>query len=402
MFAYMAARHLDMHKNAFVFFLVHRRELVQQTVSTFDALGISRDRVYIGMVQSQAKLKNLAEPSMIMFDEAHHATAKTWTNVIDMFPNSITIGLTATPIRMSGAPLGHIFDSIVCGPNTKQLIENKYLAPFEYYAPKLSSINPSEFITRGSEFDQTQVSEIYLKSKIYGDVRKYIDLSRKTIIYCPTLEFSRVLEREIEGVVHFDGSTPAAERLSIVERFRNGEIRVLSNVDLIGEGFDVPDCDTVILLRPTKSTALYIQQSTRAMRYQPGKVAKIFDLVGNVFLHGMPDEDRVWTLDKSMKARNRTEVEEVTVRTCKTCMRAYPGTNRICPYCSSDNGKTPHQIKQELQAELEKIEKIEKYNNRREQGQAQSYEQLIALGVKRGYKNPSYWAKNIIRSRGRK
>ena len=108
-----------------------------------------------------------------------------------------------------------------------------------------------------------------LKNKIYGDIGKYLHIGRKTIIYAPSVELSRSLS--ILGVVHVDGNTSPSERTEIINKFRSGEIEWLSNVDLFGEGFDVPDCEVVILLRPTKSTGLFIQQTMRALRYQPNK-----------------------------------------------------------------------------------------------------------------------------------
>ena len=126
-----------------------------------------------------------------------------------------------------------------------------------------------------------------LKNKIYGDIKKYLDPSRKTIIYSPSVDFSKSLNAL--GVVHVDGTTPLVERNDIINKFRTGEIMHLTNVDLFGEGFDIPDCEVVILLRPTKSTTLFIQQTMRALRFVENKRATIYDLVGNVFTHGLPN-----------------------------------------------------------------------------------------------------------------
>ena len=122
----------------------------------------------------------------------------------------------------------------------------------------------------------------------------------KAICYCHTVGASMDAASEFRAhgisAIHIDAKTPAFERKQIINDFRTGKVQVLTNVDIIGEGFDVPDCSTVILLRPTDSLSLHIQQSMRSMRYQPGKTAKIIDHVGNVHLHGLPDQERVWVL----------------------------------------------------------------------------------------------------------
>lgn len=402
-FADMAYKHVKRNfKENNVWFLVHRQELVDQTLNTFKSFKIPMGNVFVGMVQTLAsKIKKgqiEGKPSLIIFDEAHHATAKTWESIVNYFEDVPMVGLTATPHRMNGEPLGNIFDDLVVGVDSQFLMSTGYLSRYDYYAPKI--INES-FSMKGSDFDQQSVAELFEKKKIYGDVKKYIDFNRKTIIYCPNIKYSKDLEKLIPGVVHFDGETPKEERRKIVEEFRDGKIKVLSNVDLIGEGFDVPDCDTVILLRPTQSLSLYIQQSMRCLRPQPNKQAIIYDLVGNVFRHGLPTEPRTWSLEEKLKTRNPSGEEDLIVRTCKKCLLAYSGVKSICPYCGNDNKKTKKQIEQEKKAELEKIEFINKKEKKIEQGKAQSLQDLIAIGKKRGYKNPQFWAKQVLKSRNK-
>ena len=167
----------------------------------------------------------------------------------------------------------------------------------------------------------------------------------------------------------------------------------------MGEGFNVPDCECCMLLRPTMSLALYIQQSMRCMRYQEGKKAIIIDCVGNCFRHGMPDDDREWSLHGKMKCLNESAEPDIVSRECNRCHRVYSGLAPICPYCGNDNHKTRKQIEQEEQAELEKITAIEKRNNRREVGMTKDFNSLVELGRKRGYKNPTYWARCVWNSR---
>lgn len=395
-FADMAHKHIEKDPNNFVWFLVHRQELVDQTIETFTRFGIPMNNVFVGMVQTVTRnLTKFKTPSIIIFDEAHHAKAKTWYNIIDFYNNVPMIGLTATPIRMDGKPLGDVFDSLIIGEEADSLISQGYLSPYDYYAPPVKDM---EFKMKGVDYDLDHFTAELLKSKIYGEITKYVDQNKKTIIYSPSIAFSKMLVEKI-GATHFDGDTPKAERRQIVEDFKSGKIKLLSNVDLIGEGFDVPDCEVIILLRPTQSLSLYVQQATRGLRPQPGKRATIYDLVGNVYRHGMPTEKRDWSLSDPKKVRNPSGEPDVVVRRCEKCLLVYGGRDRICPHCEHDNGKTRAEIEQEEKAELEKIEAIEKKKERIEVGRARTLEELIQIGYKRGYKNPYYWAKMVFHSR---
>ena len=125
------------------------------------------------------------------------------------------------------------------------------------------------------------------------------------------------------------------------------------------------------------------------MRYKENKRALIIDMVGNCYRHGLPDEDRVWSLDKKPRLANNSgeRTGDVVARECTNCFRVYRGNDPICPYCGFDNKKTQKQIKEDEKAELEKVEKFEKIKRRQEQGMARSYEELVEIGKKRGFKN---------------
>lgn len=391
-FAEMAARHTALRADNYVWFLVHRRELIDQTLDTFDRFGIDRSRIMVAMVQTVARnTTRYTQPTLIIFDEAHHATARTWQRIIEKFPTLPMVGLTATPARLDGSPLGSVFDALVLGPSADWLTANGYLCEYDYYAPVATDL---EYKIKGADYDMDEFSASLLRSKIYGDIGKYIDPSRKTLIYCPSVAFSQALCASVVAT-HFDGTTPDAERADIVARFRSGEIRVLSSVDLVGEGFDVPDCEAVIMLRPTQSLALYIQQAMRCLRPGPGKRAVIYDMVGNVYRHGIPTEPRDWSLTQARRCRNASAEPDLLVRECKTCHRVYTGTASLCPYCGAENGKTRKEIEQDTAAELERVQKVE----RRKQGMARSYEQLVEIGRQRGYKNPEFWARAVWRGR---
>lgn len=404
-FAFMAYQHVSRTSSARVWFLVHRRELVEQARATFTAWGLTDTHIYVGMVQTISRRLSRGitpedTPTLIIYDEAHHATSTTWQRIVSAYPRVPTVGLTATPARLDGDALGAVFDDICVGVDAPWLIDRGYLAPYDYYAPR--TVDMRTVSLRGADYDADGVADVLLKSHIYGDVMRYINKNNKTIIYCPTVAFSRDLASRITGAVHFDADTPTAERDAIVQAFRAGTVRVLTNVDLIGEGFDVPDCDTVMLLRPTQSVTLYIQQAMRGMRPHGNKRATIYDFVGNCYRHGLPTDHREWSLSGRMRAKNPSGDPDVTARLCSHCMRVYAGVSAVCPYCGHHNGKTRAQIQADEKAELERIETAKKLESRRQQGRAQTYGELIQLGRDRGYKHPEQWARYIIRSRGGK
>lgn len=153
-------------------------------------------------------------------------------------------------------------------------------------------------------------------------------------------------------------------------------------------GLSVDDCECCMLLRPTKSLILFIQSSMRCMRYQEGKTAIILDFVGNYTRHGLPDDDREWKLTYSKTKRN-AEGTQIAIRQCNKCYKVYKGSNRICPYCSNDNGKTREEIKAEEKAELERIKRVEKFQRKKEIWQCQTMSELIQYGREHNYKSPA-------------
>lgn len=328
----------------------------------------------------------------------HHYVSKTFNRILEAFP-APCVGLTATPARLDGSGLGQIFDAMWTGPDPDWFVERGWLSEYDYFAPKVN-LYDAKWMPKGADFDQQDASDKLDKIGIYGDIRKYLDPRRKTIVYAPTVAMSRKVAEEIGPMArHFDGDTPKAERDATMDAFRRGDIRVLCNCELIGEGVDVPDCDCVMLLRPTKSTALYIQQSMRCLRPNPGKKAVIYDFVGNVFRHGLPTQHHEWSLNGRVKAHKETEAEDdFAIRICSACMRAYRGKDRICPYCGHDNGKTRAEIEEEKEAELEQIRELK----RDERKKAWTFEQLVELGRSRGYRNPVGWAYCVMRGRERK
>lgn len=395
-----------------VWFLVHRKELLDQTVNTFKSFDIELKTIHIGMVATVANhLSDYPEPDMIIFDECHFSVARTWQKIGEAYPDCWYIGLTATPCRLDGKPLKDTYDTMVQGVTAKQLISQGYLSPYRYYAPSVADL--SSLKRKGSDFDSKQIEELLSTRAVFGDVikhyRKYAD-GLQAICYCSSVAHSENMAAQFckAGInaVHFDGNTPKKRRGEIIEQFRKGEIKILCNVDLISVGFDCPDCECCILLRPTMSLALYIQQAMRCMRPKKGKTAVILDHVNNYTRFGLPDDEREWSLDSVPKKKSDFgEDGKLLIRQCPVCFGTYrSGSGGKCPYCGEAEKLTAQEIKNIKQIELEEIkesqrrkaeENVKQINNPND---CRSMAELVAFAKKKGYK--PQWAYFKGRERG--
>lgn len=332
-----------------VLFLVHRRELCNQISAAFTAQGVDMELCSIAMVQTVSRcLNSIAPPDIIITDEAHHSTANTYRKIYDRFPESIKLGFTATPIRLNKGGLGEVYKDLITSVSTRWLIENNYLAPYKYYSVKLA--DTSSLHIRAGEYKADEVAQLMQNKEIYGEtVKQWEKLAkgRKTIVYCASVEASKETAEQFRSAGYaaesLDGAVNKDYRATVMSDFRNGKIRILCNCDLFGEGLDVPDCECVVLLRPTQSLTLYIQQSMRSMRYMPGKTAIIIDHVGNCYQHGLPDDDRQWTLEPKKKQESIVKIRE-----CKECFAVYPPTESKCPVCGAEAEHEVHNVNRKI------------------------------------------------------
>lgn len=387
----MAKRTTDNGK--YVLFIVHRQELCEQITDTFTNYGVDMSLCSVSMIQTAARhADSIAPPTLIITDENHHCVASSYRKIYDAFPDSYCVGVTATPIRLNGGGLGEINDKLIVGPSARELIAKNRLSPYDYYAPAVADLSGLKI--RHGDYAAEDVAQALGKPKIYGDVVGYyrrLARSMKAICYCATIAHSKQVAEAFRtggiSAYHLDAKTPQNERESIIQRFRMGDIQILCNVDLISEGFDVPDCGTSILLRPTKSLSLYIQQSMRCMRYQPNKRAVIIDHVGNVHRHGLPDADRTWTLDPKPALKKKNTV---SVRQCPECYFTHEPAS-ICPKCGHIYSASPQEIKEQKEAALVQI--VASYKS---PDQCRSVAELYAYAKSKNYKPGWAWyqAKN--------
>lgn len=386
-------------KHSNVLILTHRRLLLKQHSEL-----IKNVRFETPFKESH-HLGEYEQPDLIIIDEAHISGAESYRKICDYYKCKKVL-FTATAKRMDNKPLQ--CDYIINGISADELIEQGHVSDYDLYAPKLN-IDLSKVSMSGADFNNEQLGETMCDRKIYGDIIKYykeLANGRQSIAYCVNIKHSKSICQLFNNngiaACHMDASTSEAERERLMNDYRAGKYTILCNCNLISEGITLPECDCCLLLRPTQSETLYIQQACRCLTPAPNKRAIIIDYVGNVYTHGMPTEKREYSLTHNTKIRNSSREPDVIVRECKNCLRVYKGNVPICPYCGYDNGKTKKQIEEDKKAELERVTAIKRKQARIEVGMCKTEQELINIGIKRKYKNPRYWARQILASRRNK
>lgn len=398
-------------------FIVHRKELINQTSRTFDAAGLRHGFIAAGrpldygepltIAGVQTLVTRLAADGhrdLVMPDEAHHSTSASWSRVLQHNAQAFVLGLTATPERLDGRGMDEHFEAMVCGPSTAELIAMGFLAPFDYYAPAIPDL--SGVRTQAGDYAQAGVVEVMDKPKIIGDiVEHYLTLGAglQGIGFAPSREYSRkvVDAFNASGVraMHVDGETPEKEREWADAAYREGALDMLSNVGLFGEGYDVPGASYLGDWAPTKSLINFLQRDGRVLRIGGAARSVIADHAGNCFTHGLPDDEREWSLlgRAARLAAAKGPSDATPVRQCLVCYRVSPSIVAVCPGCGVE---FPTQVR-EIKEEAGTLAKIDREMLKRKQAAVRKAEEkacgsqieLQQLAEARGYANPRGWAK---------
>jgi superfamily II DNA or RNA helicase len=387
-------------KGSNVLVLAHRRLLLRQHKKLIKTCRFE------SILTEVNHLGEHGQPDLIIIDEAHISGASSYIKVCEYYKCPI-IGFTATAKRLDNKPLS-LFNCIINGIDADTLISKGLIAPYDLYAPKLN-IDLNNVSMSGSDFNNEELGNVMCDKKIYGDIIKYYKQyadGKQAIAYCTNVKHSKsvcdLFNQNRIPAAHIDASTPESLRESIIQDFKDGKFKILCNCNLISEGITLPECEVCLLLRPTQSETLYIQQACRCLTPMKNKRSIIIDYVGNCYTHGLPTEPRIYTLDNNIKVRNASREPDIIARQCHHCFRVYKGSQPICPYCGFNNGKTKKQIEIDNKAELERITELHRKQARREVGMARTESELITLAKKRGYKNPYMWAQHILISRRKK
>lgn len=326
--------------------IAHRIEIVLQIHRALEKIGVDASivapghefriaPVMVAMVQSLARrIRNIPAPNLVIFDEAHHATATSYKAITKAWPDARVFGVTATPQRTDGAGLGDCFDVIVLGPPMRQLIADRYLSNYRFLAPpKVADF--SSVKTRAGDYSLDQLAAAMDQHAITGDAeghyRQHL-AGKPAIAFCASVAHAEHVAEQFRDAgwdaASVDGAMAPNERAARIAAIGNGGLNILTSCDVISEGTDIPTVFGAILLRPTQSVIVYLQQVGRVMRPKPdGGSAVILDHVGNVFAHGMPDADREWTLDGAKKTN-----KSPSIRQCGICYAVFPPAP-VCPNC---------------------------------------------------------------------
>ena len=335
MFAHIARESAG--KGNRVVICAHREELLDQISETLtkfdvahgfvaatrkdDAVGL----VTVASVQTLVNRLDKINPALIVLDEAHHGVAGSWKKIINAYPNARLLGVTATPQRLDGSGLGDIFETMVLGPQVKELQVLGFLSGVRYFGPQ--TVDPSQLAKRAGEYTVNGAAELMMPTGDIGKVTgKAIDEYRKNadgqraIVFCVNIiHAQRVAAQFCEAGYRWasiDSKMTKEARKQIVADFRSGALQGVSSCDIISEGFDLPEASVAILLRPTKSLGLFMQQVGRVLRTAAGKThATVIDHVCNVgkqvegefeITHGFIEQERIWSLSGEVKAKNST------------------------------------------------------------------------------------------------
>jgi DNA repair protein RadD len=402
--------------------LVHRQELVDQSSRSLHAIGCQhgviasgyrqdlRHTVQVASVQTLARRLYTIPPDffqLLIVDEAHHAVAGTWAKVLAAMPRAHVLGVTATPERLDGRGLREQFDILIEGPDAGWLTQEGFLVPARIFAP------PGIDLSAVKRFDtkkgRTDSDTILRQGQAMGDAvshyRRTIEPVHNgtAIAFCCSVAHAEAVAEAFrnQGIAAamLDGATDRGVRKRLIADLGTGQLKVLTSCDIISEGTDIPSVTGAILLRPTDSLGLHLQQVGRVLRPCPGKPhAIVNDHVGNTLRHGLPTDPREWSLDGRPKGKGKKPSEAIPIRICMKCFAAIPSTANPCPEC----GHVLEQARRELKVvdgELQELTARELSRSmRREVSQARTREELEAIASERGYK-PG-WVKHVLQARG--
>lgn len=353
--------HLSSSRGSRIWFLAHRKELLDQCSARLDDWAVDHGvfqsghsrwdpykRVQVASVMTLRNRLNAVDPrsgepvfegraDIVIIDEAHRSTAASYTEIVSMLPRAVVIGMTATPCRLNGRPLGLFYEAMHIAAQPAELVSAGFLMEPEIYAP--ASIDLSKIKSRGGDYSKEELEELIDKPKLTGDLvdhhRSLMWPGSRTVVFATTVRHSEHLAEAFRtsGVraASVDGETESNERDRILADLRQGKLQVVCNVNLLTEGWDLPHLDCVMMARPTKSLALYLQMVGRVLRTSRGKNrAIVLDHADNVRAHGFPTEDRLWSLDEGAPIRLATAPG---VKNCPKCGYVVITGTDACPRC---------------------------------------------------------------------
>ncbi len=380
-------------------FVAHRRELITQAYRRLLDFGLPESTVGVIMASDSRRrpgarvqvasidtLRNRAKPraDLVVVDEAHRCLARSYRDLAEHYRHAVHLGLTATPYRADGRGLGDAYDELVVVTSPRELIAQGYLVePRVFTVPPSAMPDLSAIRVRGGDYDKRALEEAVDQKSLVGNLvehwRRHAEGVR-TVVFATSVAHSRnISERFREAGVaseHLDGTTPNDERDAMLARLNSGETRVVASVGTLCEGWDQPSVKCAILARPTKSTGLYLQMAGRILRPFEGQQAIILDHAGCVMEHGLPQQDREFSLEGAKKRKGQGGGEP-PAKMCPECFAVVPLSVRECPACSATLS-APREDVEETADELVEVTV--------DDVQRLEWQRLQALASLRGYK----------------
>ncbi len=389
--------------------LVHRQELVRQTCRALAnanvhfgviAPGILSQpelTTHVAMVQTLVNRPDaIPPPNLLMIDEAHHLLADSYLKVIARYPNAKILGLTATPQRLDGKGLGSVFEQLVIGPTVQELIDAGFLCRPKYFAPP-TDLDMTGVRRTAGDFNRGQTAERVNRPTITGSAVEHyqkICPGVPAVAFCASVKHAEHVRDQFiaAGIpaASIDGTLSDDDRIDRVAALTDGRIKVLTSVDVVSEGFDLPAVTAAILLRPTESLSLHLQAVGRVLRPSPRKdFAYVLDHVGNCMRHGLAEENRTWTLDGKVGKKKSANGVQTSLLTCKKCFTVHVPAP-CCPACGDiypTKERTVAQVDGQLAVLTAALieEERKKQEKRMEVGRAKTLAELKAIAKERGY-----------------
>lgn len=383
---------------------VHRQELMDQTGDTLTAMGVPFAEIKAGEPVDNSKLVQVAmvntlirrfaqveSPAFVVVDEASHSVAETWKRIFTQYPNARYCGMTASPERRDSKGLGELYQRMVLGKPVSWMIENGFLKRPIHYGPQ-NPVNLENVPKVAGDYNQKLLADVMDRPTLVGDaVETWKKLGRglQSIAFCCNLKHSESVCAAFNAAgipaECIDGEMSPDDRRARKTRLGNGTTRILCSVDVVSEGVDVPAVSCALLLRPTFSLSLFIQQTGRAMRPVEGqKEAIILDFSNNCEKHGLACWDRNWSLEGGAGKRQPKE-QVIETRQCTSCYQVFQGL--VCPGCGLVRESKVREIRRK-EGELAEIQAEELAAKRKlkvEEWSARSYADFAKIAAERGY-----------------
>jgi len=296
-------------------------------------------------------------PRIIIVDECHISMSKRYKEILQSYPDSIIIGLSATVIRLDGKGFDDVYNTIVTGPSIKELQKIEKLCPIDNYAVDFDTTG---IRTSQGDYNKSDVNERVDKPKVLKDVVKHwkkFAENKKTLTFCASIKHAEDMAKEFNDAgypsVHISSKDGRKEIKQKIDDYYSGEYINLCSVNLFIMGFTIRDCECIVQARPTQSLMIYLQSLGRGMMFIKGKILINLDMCNNYTRHGLPDEDRVW----SLKGTKGSKVQEASkYKRCPQCFRPVKIANRTCPWCQYEFEFTRSRMPEQKEGRLTKIE----------------------------------------------